>query len=271
MVRVQLVAVAVALVVVSVAVAAGAGVTTLDASGVVVLDGQRIFPIVLAKGPPPDGTTPSGGNAFAEVVGAGVNFLKVGPATVPWTAADVDEAKLEDQAAAAHGAHTWVNLATLSRGTPGSAADAVLSQVVTSLEQDPSGTAIGMWKGADEPWWSGIAPTALQFVYCRATGRGDASWCGGEPALDQDHLWVTIQAPRGTSIHRPRPVRSGQRCARRRRLSGDRGKFDTRPARGRKLDEHDRGCDAVARCLDDTADLCQRERPRRRQLRPADS
>ena len=200
MMRVRLVvAVAVALVVVSVAVAAGAGATTVDASGVVVLDGQKTFPIVLAKGPPPDGTTPSGGNAFAEVVGAGVNFLKVGPATVPWTAADIDEAKLEDQAAAAHGAHTWVNLATVSRATPGSAADGLLSQVVTSLEQDPSGSAIGMWKGADEPWWSGIAPTALQFVYCRATGRGDASWCGGESALDQDHLWVTVQAPRGTS------------------------------------------------------------------------
>ena len=200
MMRVRfVVAVAVALVVVSVAVAAGAGVTTVDASGVVVLDGQKTFPIVLAKGPPPDATTPSGGNAFAEVVGAGVNFLKVGPATVPWTAADIDEAKLEDQAAAAQGAHTWVNLATLSRATPGSAADVLLSQVVTALEQDPSGSAIGMWKGADEPWWSGIAPTALQFVYCRATGRGDASWCGGESALDQDHLWVTVQAPRGTS------------------------------------------------------------------------
>ena len=148
MMRVRLVvAVAVALVVVSVAIAAGAGATTVDASGVVVLDGQKTFPIVLAKGPPPDGTTPSGGNAFAEVVGAGVNFLKVGPATVPWTAADIDEAKLEDQAAAAHGAHTWVNLATVSRATPGSAADGLLSQVVTSLEQDPSGSAIGMWKG----------------------------------------------------------------------------------------------------------------------------
>ena len=144
MMRVRLlVAVAVALVVVSVAAAAGAGVTTVDASGVVVLDGQKTFPIVLAKGPPPDATTPSGGNAFAEVVGAGVNFLKVGPATVPWTAADIDEAKLEDQAAAAHGAHTWVNLATLSRATPGSAADGLLSQVVTSLEQDPSGSACG--------------------------------------------------------------------------------------------------------------------------------
>ena len=56
-----------------------------------------------------------------------------------------------------------------------------------------------MWKGADEPLWSGIAPDTLQFAYCRATGRGTASWCGGEPVLDADHAWVTIQAPRGTA------------------------------------------------------------------------
>jgi RTX calcium-binding nonapeptide repeat (4 copies)/IPT/TIG domain len=197
--RVRLVAVVLALAAVSVAVAAGGGVTTIDASGTVVLDGQKIFPIVLAKGPPPDGTTPTGGNAIAEVVAAGVNFLKVGPATVPWTAADIDEAKLENQAASAHGAHTWINLATLSRATAGSPTDTLLANVVTSLEQDPSGTAIGMWKGADEPWWSGVAPSGLQFAFCRATGRGQASWCGGEPVLDRDHLWVTVQAPRGTS------------------------------------------------------------------------
>ena len=56
-----------------------------------------------------------------------------------------------------------------------------------------------MWKGADEPWWSGTAASALQFAFCRATGRGQLSWCAGKPILDSDHLWVTIQAPRGTS------------------------------------------------------------------------
>ena len=44
-----------------------------------------------------------------------------------------------------------------------------------------------------------ILPTALQFAYCRVTGRGDPSWCGGEPALDSDHAWVTIEAPKGTA------------------------------------------------------------------------
>src|SRR5205823_6185120 len=40
---------------------------------------------------------------------------------------------------------------------------------------------------------------ALRFAYCRATGRADASWCGGEPVLDTAHQWVTIEAPRGTA------------------------------------------------------------------------
>jgi hypothetical protein len=178
---------------------AAAGVTTLDPNGTVVLNGAPVFPIVLAKGPPRDGTTPSGANALAEVVGAGVNFFKVGPATTTWTSSDITDANLWDEAAAAQGAYTWVNLSTLSQATPGSSADSLLQQVVTTLKSDPSGSAgIGMWKGADEPFWSGIAPSALQFAFCRSTSRGDPSWCAGEPWLDQDHLWVTVEAPRGT-------------------------------------------------------------------------
>ena len=176
---------AAALVAVLVTPNAGAAVTRIDASGTVLVDGHKVFPVVLAKGPPPDATTPSGGNAIAEVVAAGVSFLKVGPATVPWTAADIDEAKLEDQVAAAHGAYTWVNLATVSRATAGSSPDSLLGQVVTSLRGDPASAAIAMWKGADEPWWGGVAPSALQFAFCRAAGRGDASWCAGEPVLDR--------------------------------------------------------------------------------------
>ena len=178
---------------------AGAAVTASDANGTVLLDGRKFFPIVLAKGPPAGETTPSGADAIAEVVGAGANVLKIGPATVPWTSADLTAAKLENRTAAARGGYTWVNLATLSRATAGSQSDTLLEQVVTTLKQDPGAGAIAMWKGADEPWWSGTAASALQFAFCRATGRGALSWCAGKPVLDRDHLWVTIQAPRGTS------------------------------------------------------------------------
>src|SRR5207245_4258954 len=131
---------------------AAAGVSTLDPNGTVVLNGAPVFPIVLAKGPPRDGTTPTGANALAEVVGAGVNFFKVGPATTAWTSSDITDANLWDQPAAAHGAYTWINLSTLSQATPGSSMDSLLQQVISTLKADPTGAAgIGMWKGADEP------------------------------------------------------------------------------------------------------------------------
>ena len=178
---------------------AGAAVTRSDAHGTTLVDGRKVFPIVLAKGPERGTTTPSGADALAEVVGAGVNFFKVGPATTAWTNADIADALAWNQAAATLGVYTWINLSTLSRATVGSSQHTLLAQVITSLENDPSGTAIGMWKGADEPLWSGFAPSSLQFAYCLATSRGERSWCGGEPPEDEDHLWVTIQAPRGTA------------------------------------------------------------------------
>ena len=189
------------LAVVAAALASGAAAATTgsDGNGTVLLDGAKTFPIVLAKGPEPATTTPEGRDALAEVASGGATYLKTGPATIAWTAADIEDAKQQNRAAAANGLHTWVNLSTVARATPGSASDALLEQVVTALESDAGGPAIAMWKGADEPLWSGIAPDALQFAYCRATGRGTASWCGGEPVLDADHAWVTIQAPRGTA------------------------------------------------------------------------
>jgi hypothetical protein len=76
---------------------------------------------------------------------------------------------------------------------------ALLAQIVSSLKTDSGGSAIGMWKGHDEPFWSNVAPAALQFAYCRVTGRGETAWCGGESVLDSDHAWVTVEAPRGTA------------------------------------------------------------------------
>src|SRR5437899_2300589 len=95
--------------------AAEAAVTTYDASGTVLLNGTKAFPIALGKGPPRDGTTPSGADALNEVIGAGVNLFKVGPATTTWTSADINDAELWDQAVAARGAYTWINLSTLSQ------------------------------------------------------------------------------------------------------------------------------------------------------------
>jgi hypothetical protein len=181
--------------------------TWFDANGTFLLAGQPIFPIVAAKPPPLGGTTPSGADGLDEVVGAGVNLFKVGPpgpAEPPykwttWTNAAIANAEAWDAAALSRGAHTWVNLDTVSRAIPGKPSEALLRKVVTTLTNDASGRGIGMWKGADEPWWSHYAPSILQFPYCLVTGRGDSSWCGGQEPLDGTHLWVTIEAPRGTA------------------------------------------------------------------------
>jgi hypothetical protein len=167
---------------------AAAATTSLDRHGTVLLDGRRIFPIVLAKGPEADGLT--------KVAAAGVNFVKVGPAGA-WNDAAIAETIAANRAAAANGLHTWVNLSSLSTVAPWSWQADQLRHVIGSLEADPSGTAIGLWKGADEPWRFRVRPSSLRFAYCLGTGRGRRAWCAGETPADRDHLWVTVQAPRG--------------------------------------------------------------------------
>jgi hypothetical protein len=165
-----------------------AATTRLDRHGTVLLDGRPLFPIVLSKGPPADG--------FAAVAAAGVNFVRLGPVG-EWNDAELASAIAENRAAAAAGLHTWVNLSSLSAVAPWSWREDLLSHVVGSLKADPSGVAIGMWKGADEPWRFRVPPASLRFAYCLATGRGPRSWCAGRAPVDSDHLWVTVQAPRG--------------------------------------------------------------------------
>jgi hypothetical protein len=170
---------------------AGAATTRFDEHGTVLVNGRKVFPIVLAKGPEGDG--------LDEVVAAGVNFLKIGPATRPWWPEDIADAIERNREAADRSIYTWVNLATLSDAEPGSLKETRLREVVTALEADSSASAIAMWKGADEPWWAGFPPAELQFAYCVATSRGESTWCDGRPPADEEHLWVTIQAPRGTA------------------------------------------------------------------------
>ena len=182
-----------------VAPALSAGATTrVDRSGTILVDGRKVFPIVLAKGPERGSTTPSGGDALAEIAAAGVNFVKVGPGTGTWTGADIVDAIAWNREAAAHGFYTWVNLATLARARPNTWRAALLRNVIGALERDPSSSALGMWKGADEPWRHRTTIPSLRFAYCLATSRGDRRWCEGKRPADSDHLWVTVQPARGS-------------------------------------------------------------------------
>ena len=181
---------------------AGAGrsaTTTFDRARTIRFDGRPTFPIVLSPGPALGSSTPWGTNGLAETASAGVNVFRAGVGGI-WTDADIDSTLALDRAAAALHVYTWPNLSGYSLALPGSTQDAGLANVVNTLTDDPSGSAIAMWKGRDEPWWSDFAPAALQFAYCRVTSRGSPSWCGGEAPLDPSKLWVTIEAPRGTAL-----------------------------------------------------------------------
>lgn len=172
--------------------------TTFDRAGAVRFGGRPVFPIALSGSPPLGSKTPWGTDALSETASAGIDVYSVGPGTT-WTSADIVSALAWDSAAAANHVHTWVNLSGYASATPGSNSDVGLAGVVGALTSDPSGSAVAFWKGRDEPWWSSFLPSQLQFAYCRVTSRGDPSWCGGEPALGPEPLWVTIQAPRGTA------------------------------------------------------------------------
>jgi hypothetical protein len=167
------------------------------ATGVLVKDGRKLFPLCLSNGPPRAGKAPNGRNGLAEVAAAGVNMIRSGNATwgAETTPGLIAVEKEVLAAAAAHGLVGWVWLGDLTdlppRTTPGqpSERERRLAQVVNGLENEPG---LGVWKGVDEP---------------RNPARGDkwirpAGLVRGYERLDQldaRHPLVLIQAPGSTA------------------------------------------------------------------------
>jgi len=193
-----MVAAAAVAVVASLAVAAHGATTSFDSTQTILFNGEPTFPLVLSPGPPLGAQTPWGTDGLAETAAAGINVYRTGVGGI-WKDSDIHTAMAWNRAAAALHAYTWPNLGGYSLALPGSPEDEGMANVVETLTSDPSGSAIAFWKGRDEPWFSAIAPTALQFAYCRVTSRGDPSWCNGENPLDPSQLWVTVEAPRGAA------------------------------------------------------------------------
>ncbi len=148
------------------------------------MDGVASFPIGLSPPPPPGGRTPAGVDALDEVVGAGITFLRVGPHHGKWTDDAIVDAGNWNAAAAARSVHTWIALGELAHAQPDTPEDAQLQQVVTTLKDSPG---FGIWKGQEEPFQTGWTAALLQHAF-------DAT-----SAIDPDHLFVIIQAPRGTA------------------------------------------------------------------------
>jgi len=150
------------------------------ATGNLTVNGRHVFPIGLSDPPPIDGTAPNSGlNAWDEIAGAGVSFVR--NYTV-WDGATLDAqiAAVADelQAAASHNLQVWLALAGLDNDL---GQQPLLEQVVNRFKNDPG---LGVWKGADEPAHGHVPADGLVAVYEHLR------------ALDPDHPVAIIEAPR---------------------------------------------------------------------------
>ena len=179
---------------------AGLSRVTIDrATGVLLIEGKKVFPLGLSNPPPLGGKAPSGKDGLGELADAGASFIRTGRGD--WSLARIDEQvaaeRAVEDAAAARGLHCWLylgevpNLPKRSAGQPLSANEQLLTKLVTAFKDHP---ALGAYKGMDEP---------------RNPFRGD-NWIRAEglvrayqklKALDADHPLVIIQAPRSPVEH----------------------------------------------------------------------
>jgi hypothetical protein len=129
-------------------------VVSVDPTGVLVIDGQKVFPINVSEPPPVDGKTTDGTPALAELAKGGVTFMRVGQQV--WAS---DPAQLDVQignventlnAAAKAGLRCWLWLGGRAIiPTPDTDGNRdVLTRIVNRLKNNPG---LGAWKGIDEP------------------------------------------------------------------------------------------------------------------------
>jgi hypothetical protein len=167
-------------------------VVSVDRStGALLVEGRKVFPIVLSNGPPPGAKTPDGGDALAEVAAGGASFIRVG--RPDWSLESLNQQIAAERrvldAAAAHGLHCWLqlgNVPDLPDRTP-SANEQLLTGIVEELKDHP---ALGAWKGLDEP----ANPNRSARIPAARLERAYRSL----KAVDSTHPVVITQAPVGT-------------------------------------------------------------------------
>jgi hypothetical protein len=165
-----------------------ANVSIHGPTGVLVVDGQKVFPIGISDPPPVDALAPSGEHAFQELANGGVTMIRSG--TPDWALGSINhqiaaEQKLQDTALA-HGLQCWMRLGPIADLPGATANQQLLQKIVTTFKVHP---ALCAYKGVDEPrnpfrgtkW---IRPAGLVRAHDRIK------------ALDPNHPLVIIQAPR---------------------------------------------------------------------------
>jgi len=155
---------------------------SINSDQVLVVNGQKVFPIGFTTPPPPDGKTPAGKNAIAELAAAGATFLRTGAPETGWNDATWQREQKYLDAAARYGLHCMPYLRE-DACLISEAREAQLRGLLARFKDHPG---LGVWKGDDEPEW---AKTPLPpLLRTRQVIK----------ELDPDHPLVIIHAPRGT-------------------------------------------------------------------------
>ena len=155
---------------------------TINSDQVLVINGQKVFPIGFTMPPPPDGKTPAGKNGIAELADAGATFMRTGALADGWNEAALEREQKYMDAAARYGMHCLPFLRENSCVIT-DAREAQLREIVNRFKDHPG---LGAWKGEDEPEWGKVPIPPL--LKARDLIR----------ELDPNHPIVNIQAPRGT-------------------------------------------------------------------------
>ncbi|MBI1897290.1 MAG: hypothetical protein HYS04_12325 [Acidobacteria bacterium] len=164
--------------------AAGAAERTvaIRPDGVFLQDGIPIFPLGFVKGPPPDGRTPSGESAYAELKTNGAVFQRCGSLPKRWGPDAEAELDYWMRRSAEAGISCAIYIPDLAAPAEQAAQDE-LRRVVAKYRSHPG---LFVWKAADEPEWGKVPVEHTQRFYDIVH------------ELDSGHpVWLT-QAPRGT-------------------------------------------------------------------------
>jgi hypothetical protein len=162
------------------------------ATGSLVVNGQKFFPLGLSDPPPLGNAAPGGNDAWAEIASAGANFIRTGRSD--WSLAQIDQQVAQERLRMDHaGAHhllCWPRLTEAAANLPttaNSVAEQLLVRIVNGLKDHP---ALGAWKGVDEPANpnrpAAIPAAGLVRAYTRLK------------QLDSNHPIVITQAPLGS-------------------------------------------------------------------------
>ena len=158
---------------------------TVNEDGVLVVNGRKILPIGFSNGPPPDGRTPEGKHAFAEIKDAGGTFFRTGTrGGNPWNQKTIESEQIWMDTAAQYGLYCWPRLRELSSLEAGNTEkEILLRRVINRFKNHPG---LLLWKNVDEPQWGGTPVEPMVRAY-RLIKQ-----------LDPNHPIGLTHAPRGT-------------------------------------------------------------------------